>query len=271
MHITGRRSDGYHFLESLVVFTEYGDEIHVTEDRLLSLEIIGEFSYQLIACPKEENLVWKAAKVLQQNLPIAYGAKITLVKNLPVASGIGGGSADAAAVIQALTEIWKIDIASEKISKIALGLGSDVPVCLYGAPAIMRGVGDDIIPVTLKEKPYIVLINPGIAISTAEIFKGFAGSQYKDHIKLNDIISIKDISLDNRVTNVLEKVTREKIAVIGEILDSLRGTGGCMLARMSGSGATCFGLFMTEVEAKASQKIMRELYPQSWCIVTSIK
>ena len=178
LRIVGKREDGYHLLESLVVFAKYGDEIEVQPAKELSLEIIGEFADALQNEPKEKNLVWRAAVALRRHCEEALadaaiqkseenkgwiaschatlavrnaevvrsGAKITLTKNLPIGSGIGGGSADAAATLKALCQLWKLDISPEELAEIGLKLGSDVPVCLYGKPAIMLGIGEIITP-----------------------------------------------------------------------------------------------------------------------------
>ncbi|MEQ1790161.1 MAG: 4-(cytidine 5'-diphospho)-2-C-methyl-D-erythritol kinase, partial [Rickettsiales bacterium] len=155
LHVVGKREDGYHLLDSLVVFTECGDLIDVEAFDAISIEVVGRFAASLSNIPQEENLVWKAAMALQKYTHSNQGAHIRLTKNLPIGSGIGGGSADAAATIHALLKLWKLDIPQKNLSEIALTLGSDVPVCLYGKPALMRGIGDDLIPVTLQEKIYL--------------------------------------------------------------------------------------------------------------------
>lgn len=273
----GKRADGYHLLESLVVFTEYGDEIQVIEDNKLSLEIVGEFSSALSNLPKENNLVWRAAIALQNYLSESKdskscGARIILTKNLPIASGIGGGSADAVATIHALCELWKIDINDKKISEIALSLGSDVPVCLYGKTALMRGVGDEITEVTLQEKPYILLINPNIPLATADVFKDFSKKPFfssKQSFILSQF-SCAEITNEMGYGNALEAIAIKKLPVIGEIIESLRITQGCLFARMSGSGATCFALYNDKIEADNAVKKLKEIYKQAWCVSTRI-
>lgn len=283
LHITGKRPDDYHLLESLVVFTEYGDEIQVIEDNKLSLEIIGEFASALSNLSKEDNLIWKAAIALQSYLLESrdsksknskyHGARIILSKNLPIASGIGGGSADAAATIHALCELWNIDINDKKLSKIIFSLGSDVPVCLYGKTALMRGVGDEITEVTLQEKPYIVLINPNIPLATAEIFKEFRKKPFSPS-KQNFILSqfsCTEIINEAGYANDLEEIAIKKLPVISKIIESLRITKGCFLTRMSGSGATCFALYHNKIEADNAAKKLKEIYQQAWCISTRIR
>lgn len=269
LHITGKRADGYHLLESLVVFADYGDIVNVEPADKISLKIVGRYADTLAGFSLENNLVWKAAITLQKYLPESLGAKITLTKNLPIASGIGGGSADAAATIKALAQLWKLDISDKKLAEIALDLGSDVPVCLYGKSAMMGGVGEKILPVTLQGKACIVLINPNIPLATAEVFAAYkfiapnANGQKKFDASFgwHDIIKYK---------NDLEPAAILKLPIIGEILASLRNTQDCFLARMSGSGATCLGLYDDELSAQNAMSELQKAYPQSWCVSAMI-
>ena len=275
LRITGRRADGYHLLESLVVFTEYGDEITVQESEGLSLDITGEFIGELSGFPKEENLVWKAAIALQnyvkKNSGSNFGAKITITKNLPIASGIGGGSADAAATIQALCELWNVNITAKDLLEIGLKLGSDVPVCINGKPAIMRGIGDEITEVELPNKPYMVLINPNIPLATAEVFKDFAKSYDPDNAKAIDNINIGSVINGGYYINDLEKAATARLPVIGSIISSLKNTDGCLIAGMSGSGATCFALYNDKEMADKAAGELQKIYENAWCISTRIR
>lgn len=272
LHITGRRKDGYHLLESLVVFVEYGDEIRVQDADELSLEITGEFAGELSAFPKENNLVWKAAVALQQASGINYSAKITLTKNLPIASGIGGGSADAAATIQALRELWNLDIPEKDLLEIALKLGSDVPVCLKGKPAIMRGIGDDVTEIELPDKPYMALVNPSIPLSTAEVFKDFARYYNPSHsAKPLDKADIDRAINGEYYVNDLEKAATARLPVISSIISSLKNTDGCKLVGMSGSGATCFALYNEKEMADKAAGELKKLYENAWCVSTKIR
>jgi 4-diphosphocytidyl-2-C-methyl-D-erythritol kinase len=271
LHITGRRADGYHLLESLVVFAEYGDEITVQEDDKLSLEIMGEFAGQLYEFPKENNLVLKAASALQKASGKSQGAKITLTKNLPIASGIGGGSADAAATIKALCELWSLDIPEKDLLEIGLKLGSDVPVCMQGKPAIMRGIGDEVTAVELPDKPYMVLVNPNIHLATAEVFKDFAVMDRQASLAATNNFSINSVINGGYYRNDLEKTATSRLPVIGSIIASLKNTDGCFVAGMSGSGATCFALYnQKEMADKAASKLQK-IYENSWCVSTLIK
>ncbi len=271
LHVVGRRADGYHLLDSLVAFADYGDVIEVEQSPDISLEITGEYAAKLALCPKENNLVWKAAAAFQKYSLKPVGAKITLTKNLPVASGIGGGSADAAAAIIALKKLWELDITEQELSKIAVSLGSDVPVCLYGKPAIMRGVGEEITPLVLQGNAYIVLINPNLPLDTAEIFREFARGGYNYSAPVlaygNNWHDYKD---EFGFKNDLELVARAKLPIITEILMEIADTEGCFIARMSGSGATCFGLYNDGIAAQKAAGKLKVKFPQAWCVSAKI-
>jgi 4-diphosphocytidyl-2-C-methyl-D-erythritol kinase len=260
LRIVGKRDDGYHLLDSTVVFSEYGDEIRVTESDTLSLEIVGEFARSLQSEPHEKNLVWKAAIALREFSSKNCGANITLTKNLPIASGIGGGSADAAATLIALNTFWGLNLSQETLADIALKLGADVPVCLYGKPAIMRGIGEDIREFTMAEKPFIVLINPNKPLATTDVFREFA----KHHGSDNEEVT-------SEFSNDLEDAAIELMPEIGDILVSISYTKGCYLVNMSGSGATCFGLYHDKLSADNAKKELQGLYPDAWCVSTAIK
>lgn len=268
LHVIGKRTDGYHLLDSLVVFTEYGDVIEVEESDDLSLIVSGAYANSLSAIRPENNLVWKAALTLQKYTRERKAATIRLTKNLPLASGIGGGSADAAATIKALTKLWKLNLPNEELYKIALELGSDVPICLYGEPALMRGIGDDITPVELTEPAYIVLINPNILLATAEVFQSFSSKTQRKSVAHID--SFSGLTDEFGYGNDLEEAAISKLPIIAKMLDSLRTTKSCFIARMSGSGATCFALYHDKQASENALKELQKIYPQAWCVATHI-
>lgn len=271
LHITGKRADGYHLLDSLVVFADYGDVVEVAENDAISLEIDGEYASSLLSVRMEENLVWKAATALREYNQAKTGAKIRLTKKLPPSSGIGGGSADAAAAIRALIDLWKLDIGNEELFRLALSLGSDVPVCLRGKPAWMRGTGELVTPVELPEDGYIVLANPNIGISTVEIFREFKfkGSAAKKK-NLSIVPAFAEMADNMQYGNDLEEAAARKLPVIGEIVSLLQIQTGCCFARMSGSGATCFGIFKNESDAYGAAKELKRKYPEFWCVSARI-
>nr|MBC8158527.1 4-(cytidine 5'-diphospho)-2-C-methyl-D-erythritol kinase [Alphaproteobacteria bacterium] len=168
LHVTGRRDDGYHLLDSLIVFADVGDRIAVSPADDFSLDIDGPFSAGLSNGP--ENLVVRAARTLAELAEVRDGARIRLTKTLPVASGIGGGSADAAATIRALMRLWEIEPHANALTEMALSLGADVPVCLAGQPSFMGGIGEDIDAAPSLPPVWLVLVNPGVGVSTPSVF-----------------------------------------------------------------------------------------------------
>ena len=234
LHVTGRRTDGYHLLDSLAVFPGPGDVLHAEPATELSLEIVGPFAAGLSAGP--DNLVLRAARALAPG----RGARLVLEKNLPVASGIGGGSADAAAALRLLGRLWDVPVDGN----VAVALGADVPVCLQSTACRMGGIGDVLTKAPILPACAMLLVNPGVAVSTAEIFRQRTGpdrtvAQLPDH--WTDPAKLAgDLSL---LHNDLEPIAIELCPPIALALDWLRSLPGCLLARMSGSGATCFGLF----------------------------
>lgn len=224
LHVRGKRPDGRHGIETVFAFCTDGDVVEAEAADALSLEVRGPFAAALDG----DNLVLRAARALAEAAEIQRGTRLVLIKNLPVASGIGGGSADAAAALRVLTRLWDIDPAHA--AAVAPGLGSDVPACLLSMTARGEGAGDalELVDAGVAGKP-VLLVNPLVAVSTAQVFAGWDGV---DRGSLGDW---------REGRNDLEAPAREIAPAIGEVLDWL-GEG----ARMSGSGATCFALFDDE-------------------------
>ena len=232
LHVRGRRGDGRHDIETVFAFCTEGDLLHAERADGLSLELRGPFADAL--ADDDDNLVMRAARALFERTNGSVGARLTLVKNLPVASGIGGGSADAAAALRLLTRLWKLDPAHAQ--DIAPGLGSDVPACLLSMSARGTGAGDRL---ALLDDPTIagtpvLLVNPGIALSTRQVFERWDGVDRGPNGDWRD------------GRNDLEAPALELAPAIGEVLGWLRNEAGASFARMSGSGATCFALFESE-------------------------
>jgi 4-diphosphocytidyl-2-C-methyl-D-erythritol kinase len=240
LHVVGRRADGYHLLDSLVVFADLGDEITLRPDPGLALTIGGPMAAGLDAGP--ENLVLRAAALM------GGGAAIHLDKRLPVASGIGGGSADAAATLRGMAQLTgrALPAAAE-----VLGLGADVPVCLQGHAARMEGIGEIVTPLDLPEVA-AVLVNPGFGVSTPEVFRAL---ERRDHPGMGAIPRWSEaaglIDWLRGTRNDLEAAALRVAPGIGAVLAAL-AESGALLARMSGSGATCFGLYPSLAEAEAA-------------------
>ena len=254
LHIGGARDDGLHDLASLFVFTRDGDIVHVEHNDDISLSITGPFAGELDAFPLENNLVWKAATLLKQEFSVTQGAKITLEKNLPIAAGIGGGSADAAAALRALARHWQLSVSEETLSTLAFRLGADVPACLGGAPVDVTGAGERVSPGPVIPPLWVCLVNPGIATPTGPIFAVFdaenpspskpvlaTGRQFDDEHAIAELFQ--------QTRNDLEPAASIHVPEIKHILSFLDKQPGILASRMSGSGATCFGLFPTKKDA----------------------
>ena len=270
LHVTGKRDDGYHLLDSLVAFAGVHDIITIAAANQLALINQGPFGEGLPTTA--DNLVMRAAEQLRNLTGIMDGAQITLTKNLPIASGIGGGSADAAAAIKGLVRHWGIHPGHHDLSGLALGLGADVPICLYGQAAFIGGIGERIEPVYgLPEAP-MVLVNPGVGVSTPSIFKARKASFSSAHW-INDTPSSFDelieLLTDNRGNDLMEPAIQTE-PIIGDVLKQIELTRGCQLARMSGSGATCFGFYNTQVEADMAASEIKNTHPEWWVVATRL-
>jgi len=269
LHVLGRRPDGYHLLDSLVVFAETGDEVAVTPSADLSLKITGPFAANLAA--DDDNLVLRAARGLRDLAGVKAGAAITLTKNLPVASGIGGGSADAAGTLAALIALWKIAPERTALEKLALSLGADVPVCLDGRPSFMGGIGEEIAPVGTLPAAHLLLVNPGVATPTPAVFKarqgGFSLSgRWAETPKDAVALAVALQARGNDLTEAAITVTPP----IRHVLAAIADTQHCLLARLSGSGATCFGIYADAAQAEAARRAVLVANPKWWAVAAPI-
>jgi 4-diphosphocytidyl-2-C-methyl-D-erythritol kinase len=257
LRIVGRRPDGYHLLDSIVVFAEVGDWLRAEPADALSLEIIGHQAGLLQNEP--DNLVLRAARALQNASGEAAGARIVLEKYLPVASGIGGGSADAAAALRLLARLWRVPAAID-LKALSATLGADVPVCLHGRAARMRGIGEHLDAVPPLPPCGLVLVNPGVAVSTSAVFQARAPG-FRDEASPPREWGDLFIEWLRNQPNDLEPPALELCPAIGTVLTALRAQPDCLLARMSGSGATCFGLFP---HATLAQQCAADLARSGW-------
>ena len=262
LQITGKRADGYHLLDSLAIFAGVGDMVRAEPADALSLRVTGPFATGLDG--ESDNLVLRAARMLAEAAGVEPKAALVLEKNLPVASGIGGGSADAAATLRLLSRFWNIAVDPMTLHRLAERLGADVPVCLAGQPARMRGIGERLDPAPDLPEYGLVLVNPGVALGTADVFRARAGdfsgeaalpAAWRAAAEMAETLA--------RTTNDLQPPAITLRPVIGEVLAALSALDGCRLARMSGSGATCFGVFDTPHDAQAAAAtLMRRGW---WC------
>lgn len=270
LHVTGRRADGYHLLDSLFVFTEHGDKISVQPSEKLSFEITGEYANALPS-NGEGNIVLKAAEMLAAACGMTPDVKITLEKNLPVASGIGGGSADAAATLKSLTKLWKLNVSRERLLEIALKLGADVPSCLDSKAVQVSGIGDVLTSAPAFPPLFVVLVNPNKPVSTPAVFKSrapvFSAPAPFTHDETDFDAFIE--ALKRRTNDLCEAACRIEPSV-SLVLQALEDCPQCRLARMSGSGGTCFGLFSNAKDALDSCGRIRNAYPQWWLLNTRV-
>jgi 4-diphosphocytidyl-2-C-methyl-D-erythritol kinase len=265
LQVTGRRADGYHELDSLVVFAGVGDELRFQPagGNDLTLAIEGPQAGPLLN--EQDNLVLRAARALGRGSGVVAGAKIVLTKNLPVASGIGGGSADAAAALRGLCRLWNVRPPAAELEALALTLGADVPVCLRGDPVVMSGIGEKLLPVAALPPLWLLLVNPGVAVSTAAVFKARSGNFSRGADPTPPPLGLPALIrwLEAR-PNDLEAPALALAPEIGEVLQALRGLPQCLFARMSGSGATCFGLFEDETVARQAAEALSRRFPDWW-------
>lgn len=254
LHVTGRRADGFHTLDSLVAFAPVGDVLRLAPSEGLSLRVSGPEAAGVPEGPG--NLVLRAAALLGPG----PGAAITLEKHLPAASGIGGGSSDAAAALRGLAALRGGVPMPEKLER----LGADVPMCMVPRPARTEGIGERLSPVPLPPLP-AVLVNPRVEVSTPAVFKALT---VRDNPPLPDVPTFADaracITWLAEQRNDLQAPALRLAPEIARVLERLSTTAGCLSARMSGSGATCFGLYATEVEAKAAHEALAAAHPAWW-------
>ncbi len=332
LHVGDKRADGFHELESLVAFVDAGDVLRIARADDLLLTIEGPFADGLSI--GDDNLVLKAARLLSARAKSRRGARITLQKNLPVASGIGGGSADAAATLRGLVDLWGLDLSPSELIPIAAELGSDVPVCLESAPAWMEGRGEAITAISDVPDFWMVLANPGVSVSTAEVFrklgrpshppleggsklslsdseKRISGRGIVDAAPRPEKLSLRssfstrpqsasaEASADkaqspakpwrsrtqgaggvidvaslvgflNSTTNHLEVPARQIAPEINEVLTEIAREPGILLTRMSGSGATCFGIFADADAARSAAASIRVKHKDWWAVAAKL-
>ncbi|MBA4799327.1 MAG: 4-(cytidine 5'-diphospho)-2-C-methyl-D-erythritol kinase [Rhizobiales bacterium] len=268
LHVTGRRDDGYHLLDSLVTFAEDGDELVFETAESDSFRVVGRFGTEL---SQGDNLVLKARDLLRAALDAQgqpYGqVAITLDKSLPIASGIGGGSADAAATLRGLLRLWKAELPARTLREIAIQLGADVPMCLASTPLRARGIGEAIEKAAMPSVP-LVLLNPLKPVSTPEIFRSLTR---RDNAPIGEMTAAPNVSewmkLLSVLRNDLQPPAEALVPEIAEACDLLRQSLAGFV-RMSGSGATCFGLYETEAAAMKAALALSAYRPNWYVLLT---
>ncbi len=275
LHIRGRRADGYHELESLVAFAGVGDTLSLLPGDSLSLSVHGPTGP--MAGPPDDNLVVKAAKELGRRVPGLRAGEFRLTKRLPVAAGIGGGSADAAGALRLLGRLNGLRLTDPVVFEAARATGADVPVCLQSRARLMRGVGDVLGPPLRLPRLFAVLVNPGVALETARVFArlGMKPGEVRDAAPHPSIPSGgaggELLGCLGATRNDLERAAIAIAPVVGEALCLLHEEPACRLARMSGSGATVLGLFDDCVQSAGAARRMRAARPGWWVKATSLR
>ena len=270
LHVLGRRPEGYHLLEMLVVFPRIGDLVTAEPASTLSLSISGPFADGLSCGP--DNLTLGAADALAKLSGGAPGAALHLEKNLPIASGIGGGSADAGATLRLLADLWP-DVNRANLPDIAFALGADAPMCLAQTPAIAGGTGERLTPAPAFPGFWMVLANPMAQLSTAEVFAGLERRSNppagKPPARFADLGHLTSWLSNQR--NDMETAARRLRPEIGKVLSALAWDRTCLFSRMSGSGATCFGMYASEEYALAAADRLRQAEPGWWVAAAEVE
>lgn len=272
LRVVGRRADGYHDLESVVAFADCADRLTLEPGGELRLATTGPLA---AACGEtSDNLVFKAAKLLADAVPNLKLGAFALDKVLPVAAGIGGGSADAAAALRLLARLNNLSLDDPRLQEVALATGADVPVCLFSRACDMTGVGEQLLPLALPSMP-CVMVNPRVPVATKDVFRELGLRNGELLVGATDVLeapawpeqggSIADwVDVLETVANDLEAPALRIEPVIGDVLEVLRSSAGVKLARMSGSGATCFAIYGVPAEAHAAAENIRGDHPGWW-------
>ncbi len=263
LRVLGRRADGYHDLESLVAFADLADRLTLAPSETRALDVAGPFG--IASGNVSDNLVLKAVNALRDRVDGIKAGRFTLEKNIPVAAGIGGGSADAAAALRLLARLNALALDDARLMDAARAVGADVPVCLDSKARIMRGVGEQLSPVITLPRLPAVLVNPGVAVATRDVFAKLVirsgGGPALTEMPQNFDAAIAFLK---QYGNDLAAPAIECAPVIADVLAVLEATAGCRLARMSGSGATCFALFASESEASAAARAVQARHTRWW-------
>jgi 4-diphosphocytidyl-2-C-methyl-D-erythritol kinase len=272
LRVIGRRSDGYHDIESVVAFADCADHLTLTPGPELELVATGPLAQ---ACgATSDNLVIKAARLLRERVPDLKAGCFTLDKVLPVAAGIGGGSADAAAALRLLAQLNGLALDDRRLHEVALATGADVPVCLASRPCDMTGVGESLLPLSLPILP-CVMVNPRVPVATKDVFNALGLRNGELLVGATDVFrgtawpeagaSVEDwVEVLAASSNDLEAPAARIQPVIGKVISALSATNGAWLARMSGSGATCFAIYENTAEAGRAAEKIRQDHPEWW-------
>ncbi len=267
LHVGAVRADGFHALQSLAIFAngaQASDRLDFAAAGGISLTVGGPFAAELSG--ESDNLILRAARALAARFGIRDEAAMTLTKVLPVASGIGGGSADGAAALRGLARLWNLDADTTRLADVAASLGSDVPVCVGARTAFMEGRGEILTPLAAMPRLPLLLVNPGVGVSTKAVFAALETRRGTEMSLPANGFADSETLLDflTATGNDLEAPARAIQPVIGDVLDAIAVCPGVLLVRMSGSGATCFGLFENEESCAHAAETLRAAHPRWW-------
>ena len=274
LRVTGRRLDGFHDLESVVAFADVCDWLGFAPGPGLELSVEGPGADAV--GPAADNLVARAARALAGRIPTLVMGRLRLIKRLPAAAGMGGGSSDAAACLRALAEANDLPVSDERVHAAALETGSDVPVCLTARARIMAGTGDRLGAAVALPALHAVLVNPRRAVATRDVFAALGverGARYDPAggARPPDFSSRATLEALERGGNDLEPAARKVLPLVGDILDRLKRLPGVRFARMSGSGATCFAVFDTSEPARRAHAALASEQPDWWLASTTLR
>lgn len=266
LHVRGLRPDGYHELDSLVVFPAFGDEVELRPADTFRLVVDGPFAPALAGLPPEQNLAMKAAILLLHEVDGAPDFEIRLRKNIPLGAGLGGGSADAAAVLLLLNQRLGLGLELAELRGLGLRLGADVPACLSEEGVYFAGVGEVIEPAPALPPLHLALVWPGRGLATAEVFRASRAGAARPRPSFTAAGLTKFVEVLRDAANDLETAARSLLPAVGEALDALSARRDCLLARMSGSGSACFGIFPSAEAAEAAAGDVRRTRPGWWAV-----
>ena len=267
LEVKSKRDNGYHNIESLMTFCNFGDIICVSESTDFKIKLEGPFSSSLI---NKENLIQRSVKKLEDLFERNFNVEVVLKKNLPIASGMAGGSSNAATFIACIKEIFKLEEV-DGFNELLLSLGADVPFCYNGKTALVTGIGENLKFTKRLKEYFVLLVNPNIEVSTKEIFNNInlkEISSKKDQIILSNLINLEFFKYRS---NHLENYAIKQFNIIGEILSYLSKIKGSVLTRMTGSGATCFALFDCIEELQEAEYLTTKKFKDCWIKSTKLK
>ena len=270
LHVTGRRADGYHTLDSLFVRTGLGDRLALDPAPADSLALTGPFAGALAGEPPERNLAMRAVAAVRSRCGRGGPVALSLEKNIPVAAGLGGGSADAAAALLAADALFDAGLDAATLASLAAGLGADVAACLHESPLAVGGIGERLSALAGMPPFALLLVNPGVALATADVFAARAG-RFSPAMPMTAPADFEALvaALDER-GNDLQEAALGLVPAIGDVLRELAGLPAARLVRMSGSGATCFALFADLAAAQAGQAALERSRPAWWALATAV-